>query len=90
MQGRTRGRKVLLSGDNALQNQRDTTPEWAEAVAIRNGKIVTPGRMLMPGIVDGHYHGQGVVACNMGYDGGRRPMPAPTCCCRRASCSARR
>jgi predicted amidohydrolase YtcJ len=28
------------------------------------------GRMVMPGIVDGHFHGQGVVQCNMGYEGG--------------------
>ena len=83
--------RVLLFGDDPIGNQRATKPDWAEAVAIRNGRIVAvgttyevrkhigpatkvvnlQGRMLMPGIVDGHYHGQGVVQCNMGYDGGR-------------------
>jgi predicted amidohydrolase YtcJ len=83
--------KVLLYGDDPVNNQRATTPKWAEAVAIRNGKIAAigstweirkhigdetkvvnlQGRMVMPGIVDGHYHGQGVVQCNMGYEGGK-------------------
>ena len=83
--------RVLLFGDDPIGNQRATKPEWTEAVAIRNGRIVAvgttyevrkhigpatkvvnlQGRMAMPGIVDGHYHGQGVVQCNMGYDGGK-------------------
>ena len=28
------------------------------------------GRTMMPGMVDGHAHGQGFVACSMGYTGG--------------------
>lgn len=28
------------------------------------------GKMLMPGLGDGHQHGQGFVQCNMGYEGG--------------------
>ena len=82
--------KVLLYPGNPVKNQRATQPKWAEAVAIRDGKIAAignskkirkqigpatrvldlQGRMLMPGIVDGHFHGQGVVQCNMGYEGG--------------------
>jgi predicted amidohydrolase YtcJ len=83
--------RMLLYGDDPINDQRATKPAWAEAVAIRNGKIAAigstweirkhigpatkvvnlQGKMLMPGIVDGHYHGQGVVQCNMGYDGGK-------------------
>ena len=28
------------------------------------------GKMVMPGLEDGHFHGQGFVACDMGYSGG--------------------
>jgi len=28
------------------------------------------GKMVMPGLEDGHFHGQGFVACDMGYAGG--------------------
>jgi predicted amidohydrolase YtcJ len=28
------------------------------------------GRMMMPGIIDAHWHGQGFVTCHMGYEGG--------------------
>jgi hypothetical protein len=28
------------------------------------------GKMMMPGLEDGHFHGQGFVACDMGYSGG--------------------
>jgi predicted amidohydrolase YtcJ len=82
---------VLLYGDDPVGQQRATKPLWAEAVAIRNGKIAAigstweirkhigpatkvvnlQGKMVMPGIVDGHYHGQGVVQCSMDYDGGK-------------------
>jgi predicted amidohydrolase YtcJ len=82
--------KVLLYPGNPVKNQRATEPKWAEAVAIRDGRIAAigstkkirkqigpgtrvvdlQGRMLMPGIIDGHFHGQGVVQCNMGYEGG--------------------
>ena len=83
--------RVLLFGDDPVGDQRAAKPEWAEAVAIRSGRIAAvgstweirkhigpatkvvdlQGKLLMPGIVDGHYHGQGVVQCNMGYDGGK-------------------
>lgn len=82
--------QVLLYGKHALRDQRQSRPRWAQAVAIRDGRIVAigsdrrirrragagtkvvdlRGRMVMPGIVDGHYHGQGVVQCDMGYEGG--------------------
>jgi predicted amidohydrolase YtcJ len=62
----------------------------AQAVAVRDGKIVyvgcnqvalwlagpktklvdLKGRMMMPGLQDGHTHLQGFVACNMNYEGG--------------------
>ena len=62
----------------------------AQAVAVRDGKIIYVGRnqvamwtvgpntkvvdlhgkMMMPGLEDGHTHLQGYVACNMGYEGG--------------------
>jgi predicted amidohydrolase YtcJ len=36
-----------------------------------NTKVVDlHGKMLMPGLQDGHTHLQGYVACNMGYEGG--------------------
>jgi predicted amidohydrolase YtcJ len=70
-----------------------TVNRWqpsAQAVAVRDGKIIYVGRnqvamwtvgpntkivdlhgkMMMPGIEDGHTHLQGYVACNMGYEGG--------------------
>ncbi len=65
-------------------------PEFAQAVAIADGRIVfigtdrqakrhvgpatrivdLEGRMLMPGIVDGHFHGTRRTDCEMGYAGG--------------------
>ena len=32
------------------------------------------GRMVMPGIVDGHFHGTRVPDCAMGYEGGTIPQ----------------
>jgi predicted amidohydrolase YtcJ len=65
-------------------------PEFQEALAIDNGRIVfvgatakarayigpgtkvydLGGRMVMPGIVDGHFHGTRSSDCPMGYQGG--------------------
>ena len=62
----------------------------AQAVAVRDGKIVyvgcnrmaerlvgpntnvvdLHGKMMMPGLEDGHTHLMGFVACNMGWEGG--------------------
>ena len=68
----------------------DRRQPTAQAVAVRDGKIVyvgcnqvamwlagpktsvvdLHGKMMMPGLQDGHTHLQGFVACNMGYEGG--------------------
>src|SRR5688500_1607238 len=32
------------------------------------------GRMVMPGLVDGHFHGTRTTDCAMGYDGGTIPQ----------------
>ena len=32
------------------------------------------GRMVMPGIVDGHFHGTGQTDCHLGYEGGTVPQ----------------
>jgi len=65
-------------------------PTFAEALAIRDGRIVfvgssadarkyagpdtsvtdLGGRMVMPGIIDGHFHGTRSSDCAMGYEGG--------------------
>ena len=65
-------------------------PEFAEALAIQDGRIVfvgsskkartyvgpatrvisLGGRMVMPGIIDGHFHGTRPTDCAMGYEGG--------------------
>ena len=65
-------------------------PTFAEALAIRDGRIVfigtseeartyagpgtrvteLVGRMVMPGIVDGHFHGTRYTDCDLGYEGG--------------------
>jgi len=40
-----------------------------------NTKVVDlGGRMVMPGIVDGHLHGTGATDCHLGYDGGTVPQ----------------
>jgi predicted amidohydrolase YtcJ len=72
----------------------NSTPELAQAIAIRDGRIVyvgssrrarehagpatklidLGGRMVMPGIVDGHIHGTRLTDCHMGYEGGTIPQ----------------
>ena len=74
----------------AARNDAAQHPEFAEAVAIADGRIVfvgpgrkakqyvgpktqvidLGGRMVMPGIVDGHFHGTRPTDCEMGYAGG--------------------
>ena len=36
------------------------------------------GKMMMPGMVDGHAHGQGFVACNMGFQAAPTPERSAT------------
>lgn len=69
-------------------------PEFAQAAAISEGRIVFTGptadakeyigpatkvvdlggRMAMPGIVDGHFHGTRATDCHLGYEGGTVPQ----------------
>jgi predicted amidohydrolase YtcJ len=90
-----RADSVLLNGQVLVfkgpeRNDGTGRPEFAEALAIRDGRIafigtsadarkhagpktaVTDlnGRMVMPGIVDGHFHGTRSSDCEMGYQGG--------------------
>jgi predicted amidohydrolase YtcJ len=47
------------------------TNEQAESYAGPETEVTDlQGRMVMPGIVDGHFHGTRVPDCAMGYDGG--------------------
>jgi len=51
------------------------TNEQAEAFAGPNTEVTDlRGRMVMPGIVDGHFHGTRKPDCAMGYDGGTIPQ----------------
>jgi predicted amidohydrolase YtcJ len=84
------------SGDYGSRGKSEEThagssePEFAEALAIQDGRIIfigsskkarsyagpatkvidLGGRMVMPGIVDGHFHGTRPTDCSMGYEGG--------------------
>jgi predicted amidohydrolase YtcJ len=82
------GQILVFSG--VERNAGTHRPEFREALAIRDGRIVfigttaevrryagpkttvmdLQGRMLMPGIVDGHFHGTRSSDCEMGYQGG--------------------
>lgn len=43
----------------------------ARAFIGPNTKVIDlHGKMMMPGLQDGHFHGQGFIACDMGYSGG--------------------
>ncbi len=86
---------ILLNGKLLVfkgveRNDGNGKPEFAEALAIQDGRIVfvgtsaearklagpkttvtdLDGRMVMPGIVDGHFHGTRSADCQMGYQGG--------------------
>ncbi len=51
------------------------TNEQAGKLAGPNTEVTDlRGRMVMPGIVDGHFHGTRVPDCAMGYDGGTIPQ----------------
>ena len=83
------GGKVLVY-KGPERNDGPRQPTFAEAVAVRDGRIVfvgtsadarsytgpqttvtdLHGRMVMPGIVDGHFHGTRSADCAMGYEGG--------------------
>ncbi len=72
------------------RNEGGGSPQFEQAVAIADGRIVfvgpdaqarvyagpgtqivdLGGRMVMPGIVDGHFHGTRSTDCEMGYAGG--------------------
>lgn len=84
------------SGDYGSRGKSEEThpgssePEFAEALAIQDGRIIyigsskkarsyvgpstrvidLGGRMVMPGIVDGHFHGTRPTDCSMEYEGG--------------------
>jgi len=80
------GGKVLVY-KGPERNDGPRQPTFAEAVAVRDGRIVfvgtsadarsytgpqttvtdLHGRMVMPGIVDGHFHGTRSADCAMGY-----------------------
>lgn len=82
------GRILVFSG--VERHERTEAPKFAQALAIRGGRIVLvgtneqaeglvgpktevtdlQGRFVMPGIVDGHFHGTRMTDCAMGYDGG--------------------
>ncbi|HEU4688225.1 MAG TPA: amidohydrolase family protein [Vicinamibacterales bacterium] len=51
------------------------TNEQAGSLAGPETKVTDlQGRMVMPGIVDGHFHGTRMTDCAMGYDGGTVPQ----------------
>ena len=82
------GRVLVYAGPE--RNDGPGQPSFAEALAVRDGRIVfigttadartyagprttvtdLHGRMVMPGIVDGHFHGTRSADCAMGYEGG--------------------
>ena len=86
------GRVLVFSG--LERHDRADAPKFAQALAIRDGRIVyvgsneqagdfagprtevtdLRGRMVMPGIVDGHFHGTRTTDCAMGYEGGTIPQ----------------
>jgi predicted amidohydrolase YtcJ len=47
-----------------------TNREARKRVGRRTRVVDLQGKMLMPGMVDGHAHGSGFVACSMGFAGG--------------------
>jgi predicted amidohydrolase YtcJ len=60
-----RGGRIVFIGTN----------EQAETLAGPKTEVTDlRGRMVMPGIVDGHFHGTRVPDCAMGYDGGTVPQ----------------
>jgi len=85
------GQVLVFSGPE--RHDRADAPRFAQALAIRDGRIVfvgtseearkfagpatrvteLAGRMVMPGIVDGHFHGTRLTDCGMDYAGGTVP-----------------
>ena len=85
------GRILVFSGPE--RHEGTDAPRFAQALAVRDGRIVfvgtneqaerlagpktevtdLRGRMVMPGIVDGHFHGTRKPDCAMGYKGGTVP-----------------
>jgi predicted amidohydrolase YtcJ len=86
------GHILVFSGPE--RHERAGAPEFAQALAVRDGRIVyigsneqaenlagpatevtdLRGRMVMPGIIDGHFHGTRTTDCAMGYEGGTIPQ----------------
>jgi predicted amidohydrolase YtcJ len=50
------------------------TTEAKEYVGPGTKVVDLGGRMVMPGIVDGHFHGTGATDCHLGYEGGTVPQ----------------
>lgn len=57
--------RILLVGSN-VEARRHAGP--------KTRVIDLGGRMVMPGIVDGHFHGTGQTDCHLGYEGGTVPQ----------------
>ena len=51
-----------------------TNEQVAKLAGPETDVIDLKGRMVMPGIVDGHFHGTRTTDCAMGYDGGTIPQ----------------
>lgn len=73
--------KVLLYGntnrwakavavDDGVITYVGANPGAQELIGADTEVIDLDGKMLMPGLVDGHAHGRGFVACDMGFTGG--------------------
>lgn len=56
-----RGQRIVFVGSNAGASR---------FIGPDTRVIDLDGHMLMPGLGDGHLHGQGYVQCNLGYQGG--------------------
>ena len=81
-------------GAGAERSPGAASPQFAQALAVADGRIVfigtsreaegyvgaatrvvdLEGHMVMPGIVDGHFHGTRPTDCEMGYAGGTVPQ----------------
>jgi predicted amidohydrolase YtcJ len=59
------GGRIVFVGDNR---------EAQRYVGPRTRVLDLGGRMVMPGIIDGHFHGTRHTDCHMGYEGGSVPQ----------------